>query len=211
MHGRGPHIGMNVRWWGPLMGSSRRLFTTHCYKHLCSSCCLLMVGKGTCTCLVLNYEIMLLFSLYVMSNSLWPHGLQQARLFCPLSPGVCSNSCPLSRWCHPTISSSVIPFSSCPQSFPVSWSFPVSQFFTSGGQSIGVSASASVLPVNIQDWFPVGLTGLISLSPRVPTGLYSTTSSLTEAWTQLQWSNTDRTPDSTLGFHFGTHLLISKF
>ena len=78
-------------------------------------------------------------------------------------PGACSNSCPLSRWCHPTISSSVVPFSSCTQSFPASGSFPVSQFFTSGGQSIGGSASASVLPMNIQDWFPWGLTGLISL------------------------------------------------
>ena len=78
-------------------------------------------------------------------------------------PGACSNSCPLSRWCHPTISFSVVPFSSCPQSFPASGSFPVSQFFTSGGQSFGASASASVLPVNIQDWFPWGLTGLISL------------------------------------------------
>ena len=86
------------------------------------------------------------------------------RLPCPsLSPGVCTNSCPLSQWCHPTISSSVIPFSSCPQSFPASGSFPVSQFFTSGGQSIGVSGSASVLPENIQDWFLLGWTGWISL------------------------------------------------
>ena len=77
------------------------------------------------------------------------------------SPGVCSNSCPLSQWCHPTISSSVVPFSSCPQSFPASGSFPVSQTFASGGQSIG--ASASVLPMNSQGWFPLGLTGLISL------------------------------------------------
>ena len=83
---------------------------------------------------------------------------QHARL-----PWACSNSCPLSQWCHPTISSSVVPFSSCHQSFPASGSFPMSQFFTSGGQSIGVSASASVLPKNIQDWFPLGWTGLISL------------------------------------------------
>ena len=90
-----------------------------------------------------------------MSNSLWPHGLQHARLPCPSpSPGACSNSCPLSRWCHPTISSSVIPFSSCLQSFLVSGSFPMSQLFTSYGQSIG--ASASVLPMNIQGWFPLG-------------------------------------------------------
>ena len=89
---------------------------------------------------------------------------QHSRLPCPSpTPRACSNSCPLSRWCHPIISSSVIPFSSCLQSFPVSGSFLVSQFFASGGQSIGASASASVLPMNIQDWFPVGWTGWISL------------------------------------------------
>ena len=89
------------------------------------------------------------------------HGLQHARLPCPSpTPKACLNSCPSSRWCHPTISSSVVPFSSHLQSFPASGSFPVSQFFASGGQSIGVSASASVLPVNIQDWFPLGWTGL---------------------------------------------------
>ena len=99
-----------------------------------------------------------------MSDSLWPHGLQHARLPCPsLSPGVCSNSCSLSWWCRPTISSSVIPFSSCSQSFPASESFPMSQLFTSSGHSIGASASASVLPMNIQGWFPLGFTGSISL------------------------------------------------
>ena len=98
-----------------------------------------------------------------MSNSLWPCELQHARFPCPsLSPGVCSNSCPLSRWCHPTISSTVTPLSSCSQSFPASESFPTSCFFPLGGQSIGTSASASVLPKNIQDWFSLGLTGLIS-------------------------------------------------
>ena len=103
------------------------------------------------------------FSCSVVSNSLWPHGLQHTRIPCPSpAPGACSDSCPLSWWCHPTISFSVVPFSSCLQSFPASGSFPMSQFFTSGGQNIGVSASASVLPVNIQDWFPLGLTGLIS-------------------------------------------------
>ena len=95
--------------------------------------------------------------------TLQPHGLQHARLPCPsLSPGVCSNSCPLSQWCHPTISSSVVPFS-CPQSFPASGSFPVSWLFTSGGQSVEASAPASVLPMNIQGWFPLRLTDLISL------------------------------------------------
>jgi len=95
------------------------------------------------------------FSRSVMSDSLQPHGLQHARPPCPSpTPRVYSNSCPLSQWCHPTISSSVIPFSSCPQSFPASGSLPVSQLFASGGQSIGVSASTSVLPVNTQDWSP---------------------------------------------------------
>ena len=92
------------------------------------------------------------------------HGLGHARLLCPsLSPGACSSSCPLSWRCHPTISSCVIPFSSCLQSFPKLGSFPISQLFASGSQSVGVSASASVLPMNIQDWFPLGLTGFISL------------------------------------------------
>ena len=102
-----------------------------------------------------------------MSDSLWPHGPQHARLPCPSpTPRACSNSCPSSRWCHPTISSSAVPFSSCPQSFPASKSFPVSQFFTSGGQSFGVSALVSVLPMNIQDWFPLGWTGWISLQSK---------------------------------------------
>ena len=102
------------------------------------------------------------FSRSVLSNSLWPHGLQHTRLPCP-SPTtrVYSNSCPLSQWCHPPISSSVIPFSSCLQSFPASGSFQISQFFTSGGQTTGVSASASVLPMNIQDSFPLGWTGTV--------------------------------------------------
>ena len=101
------------------------------------------------------------FSCSVMSDSLWPHELQHDKPPCPSpTPGVYSNSCPLSQWCHPTISSSVIPFS-CLQSFPASGSFPTSQLFTSGGPSIGVSASTSVLPMNIQDWFPLGWTGWI--------------------------------------------------
>ena len=104
------------------------------------------------------------FSHSVMSNSLRPHGQQHTRLPCP-SPtrGACSNSCPSSRWCHPTISSSVVPFSSHPKSFPASGSFQMSQFFTSGSQSIGLSTSGSVLPMNIQGWFPLGWTGWISL------------------------------------------------
>ena len=104
------------------------------------------------------------FNCSVMSDSLQPHESQHARPPCPSpTPRVYSNSCPLSRWCPPTISSSVVPFSSCLQSFPSSRSFQISQLLTSGGQSIGVSASASVLPMNIQDWFPLGWTGWISL------------------------------------------------
>ena len=103
------------------------------------------------------------FSLSVMSNSFEPHGLQTARLPCPSqTPRACSNSHPSSRWCHPTISSSVVPFSSYLQSFPVSGSFQMTQFFTSGGQNIGASASASVLPMIIQDWFALRLIGWIS-------------------------------------------------
>ena len=107
------------------------------------------------------------FSCSVMSNSLQPHGLQHTRLLCPSpNPGDCSNSCPSSRWCHLTISFSVIPFSSLLQSIPKSQSFKMSQFFTSGGQNIGASAPASVLPMNIQDWSPLGWTGWISLQSR---------------------------------------------
>ena len=100
----------------------------------------------------------------VVSDSLQPHGLQHARPPCPSpTPRAHSNSCSWSWWCHPAISSSVVPFSSHLQSFPASESFLMSQFFTTGGQNIGVSASTSVLPMNIQDWFPLGLTGWISL------------------------------------------------
>ena len=102
------------------------------------------------------------FSCSVVSNSLRPQGLQHARPPCPLPAlGTYSNSCPSRQWCHPTISSSVVPFSSCPQFFPASGSFQMSPFFASGDQCIGVSASASVLPINIQDWFPLGGTGWI--------------------------------------------------
>ena len=111
-----------------------------------------------------RYALSIQFNLSVMSDSLQPHGLQHARPPCPSpTPGACSNSCPSSQWCHPTILSSVIPVSSCLQSFPASGSFLMSQLFTSGSQSIGASASASVLPMNIQDWFPLGWTGWISL------------------------------------------------
>ena len=116
------------------------------------------------------------FSCSVMSNSLWPHGLQHSRLPCPSpTPGVYSNSCPLSWWCHPTISSSVVSFSSHLQSFPASESFQKIQFFTSVGQSIGVSASASVLPMNIQDWFLLGWTGWIILQSKGLSRVFSNT------------------------------------
>ena len=116
------------------------------------------------------------FSGSVVSNSMQPHGLQHARLPCPSpTPGACSNSCPLIRWCHPTFSSFAVPFSSCPLSFPASGSFPMSQFFTSGGQSIGGAASATVLPINIQDWFPIGWTGWISLQSKGLSRVFSNT------------------------------------
>ena len=111
-----------------------------------------------------------------MSDSLQHRGLQHTRPSCPSpTPGAYSNSCPSDPWCHPTISSSVVPFSSHLQSFPESGSFPGSQFFTSGGQSIGVSASTSVLPMNIQDWFPLGWTGWISLQSKGLSWVFSNT------------------------------------
>ena len=128
-----------------------------------------------------------------MSDSLQPHGLQHARPPCPSpTPGVYSNSCPSSRWYHPTISSSVIPFSSHLQSLPASGSFPMSWFFASGGQSIRASASASVLPVNIQRWFPLGWTGWISLQSKGLSRVFSNTTVQKHQFfgTQLSlWSN----------------------
>ena len=116
------------------------------------------------------------FSHSVMSDPSWPHKLQHARPPCPSpTPGVYPNSCPLSRWCHLTISSSVIPFSSCPQSLPASESFPMSQLFAWGGQNIGVSASASVLSMNTQDWSPLGWTGWISLQSKGLSRVFSNT------------------------------------
>ena len=133
------------------------------------------------------------FSRSIVSDSWWPHGLQHTRPPCPSpSPGACSNSCPFGQRCHPTISSSVIPFSSCPQSFPASGSFPISWLFTSGGQSIRASVSASALPMNIQGWFPLGLTGLISLLSKEFSRVFSRTTiwkhQLFSAQSSL-WSN----------------------
>ena len=116
------------------------------------------------------------FSRSVMSDSWRPHESQHTRPPCPSpTPGVYPNSCPSSQWCHPAISSSVVPFSSCPQSLPASESFPMSQLFSWGGQSIGVSASASVLPMNIQNWSPLGWTGWISLQSRGLSRVFSNT------------------------------------
>ena len=123
------------------------------------------------------------FSCSVMSNSLWPHGLQHARLHWPSpTPGAYSISCPSSRWCHPTISSSVILFSSRLQSFTAS------EFFTSGGQSTGVSASTSVLPKNIQDWFPLGFMGLISLQSKRLSRVFSNTTAQKHRFFSAQFS-----------------------
>ena len=115
------------------------------------------------------------FSHSVVSNSLWPNESQHARPPCPPpTSGVYPNPSPLHQWCHPTISSSVIPFSSCPQSLPASESFQMTQFFTSGGQNIGVSASTSVIPMNTQDWSPLGWTGWISLQSKGLSRIFST-------------------------------------
>ena len=129
------------------------------------------------------------FSRSVMSDSLWPHGLQHTRPPClSPTPGVYPNSCPLSQWCHPIISSSVIPFSSRLQSFPESGSFQMNQFFTSGGQSIRVSASASVLPMNIQDWSPLGWTGWISLQSKGLSRVFSNTTAQKHQFFGAQFS-----------------------
>ena len=143
---------------------------------------------------VLDKGLMLQFSHSVVSDYLWPHELQHSRRPCPSpTPGPCSNSCPSSRWYHPAFSSSFIPFSSCPQSFPASGSFQMSQVFASGSQSIGASASASVLPVNIlKDWFPLGWTGLISLQSKGLSRVFSNSTAKKHQFFSAQlclWSN----------------------
>ena len=134
-----------------------------------------------------------LFSHSVVSDSLWPHGLQHARLSCPsLSPRVCWNSCPLNWWCHPNISSSVFPFSFCLQSFQATGSFPRSCLFIPGGQNSGASASASVLPMNIQGWLPLGLTGSIFLLCKGLSRVFSRTTVWKHQFFETQlslWSN----------------------
>ena len=139
------------------------------YPYICSLCLCLYFYFA-------NKFSSVQFSCSVVSASLRPHESQHTRPPCPSqTPRVYSNSCPLSRWCHPTISSSVVPFSSCPQSLPASGSFPMSQLFTSGGQSIEVSASASFLPMNTQDWSPSGWTGWISLQSKGLSRVFSNT------------------------------------
>ena len=135
-----------------------------------------------------------------MSNSLQPHGLQHTRLpFPSVSPSICSDSCPMSQWCYPTISSSAVS-SSCLQSFPASGSFPMSWLFTSGGQSIGASASASVLPMHIQVWFPLGLTSLISLQSKEVSRVFFNTTVQKHQFFGTQ-------PSSQFHFHIHTWLL----
>ena len=156
-----------VTWWSNVSTPLERLLHPLVFKSL---------GLTVWEFFLFCHPLLLLSSHFVMSNSLQPHGLQHARLSCPsLSPGVCSNSLPLIQWCHPTISCSVVPLSSCPQSFPASRFFPMSQLFASGGQSIRVSASALLLPVNTQDWFPLGLPGLISLLFKGLSKVFSST------------------------------------
>ena len=130
------------------------------------------------------------FNYSVVSDSLRPHGLEHPRLSCSSpTPRACSNSCPLSRWCHPTISSSLVPFSSHLQSFPASGSFPMTQFFTSGGWTTEFSASASILPMNIQDWFPLWLIGWIFSQSKWPSSLLQHHSSKALILRLSLWSN----------------------
>ena len=149
--------------FGSSVNQAHSLFTWKWKQVICSSFNMPVVCKAWGW----TYPYILVFGRSVMSESLQPHGLQHGRLACP-SPcaRACSNSCPLSQCCHTTISSSAVPFSSCLQSFPESGSFLVSRLFASGGQRIGTSASASVLPINIQGWFSLGLTGLIFLKSK---------------------------------------------
>ena len=136
--------------------------------------------------------------LQVMSDSLQPHEVQHVRLPCPSpTPGVHSNSCPSSRWCHPAISSSVIPFSSCPQPIPASESSPMSQLFSWGGQSIGVSAPTSVIPMNIHNWFPLGWTGWISLQSKGLSRVFSNTTVQKYQFFSTQLSSQSNSPIHT--------------
>ena len=157
----------------------------HCCDHSCPEFCYRHAEASLVCSLRMDYWVTIFnfiqfssvhFSHSVVYDSLWPHESQHTRPPCPSpTPRVYSNSCPSSRWCHPTISSSVVPFSSCPQSLPASGYFPMSQLFAWGGQSTGVSASASVLPMNTQDWSPSGWTGWISLQSKGLSRVFSST------------------------------------
>ena len=166
------HLGQPLFWFG----LSRLYLLLNFYAEwrmdwICV-CVWFLLACGSWDSFMLSVQ----FSLSVMSDSLQPHALQHARLPCPSpTPGAYSNSCPSSLWCHPTISSSVIPFSSCLQSFPASGSFQMSEFLASGGQRIAASTLASVLPMNIQDWFPLGWTGWISLLSKGLSKVFSNT------------------------------------
>ena len=154
--------------------------TRHCQHYQCLTIMMILqlilpINKNINHYYSLKLISVQLSSVTQMCLILRPQGLLHARLPCLSSPGAYSNSCPLSQWCHPTIQSTVIPFSSCVQSFPASGSFQISQFFTSGGQSIRVSASASVLPMNIQDWFPLRWTGWISSQSKGLSRVFSNT------------------------------------
>ena len=159
-------LGFNIRIWGRHKTIASKVIAVEIESYLMNWIWGIWVSETLWVNPRVSAEVtglmVLVVYFSVVSNSLRPHGLQHARLPCPSpSPGTCSNSCPLSQWCHPTIFSSVVPFSSCLQSFPASGSFLLSWLFTSGGQSIGASVSASVLLMNIKDWFPLGLTALI--------------------------------------------------
>ena len=172
-------------WEGGALGESGGLWTLSIHFSICISSIWLFLSYALISSVQSSHS--------VMSDSLQPHGLHHARLPCPSpSPKACSNSCPSSRWCHPTISSSVVRFFSHLESFPASGSFLVTQFFVSGGQRIGTSASASVLPMNIQDWFPLGLPGLLSLQSKGLSRVFSNTIAEKHQFFSAQsslWSN----------------------
>ena len=157
-------------------------------------------GEGLAKCSFKRCQQSLVVQSLVSSNSLHIHGLQHARISCSLIPRVCSNLCPLSQWCHPTMSFSVTLFSTRLPFSPASGSFPMSRLFASGGQSTGVSASALVLPMNIQDWFPLRVTGLISLQSKGLSRVFSSTTVQKHQFFSIQsslWCN----------FHIRTWLL----
>ena len=177
---------LRIKWinaWGLSEFSNYSITFVHYFKIYFILLCIIAISLNICllshTVITIKIQILILFVCFlelvisvqfsrsVMSNSLRPDKQQHARPPCPSqTPGAHPNPCPSSQWCHPTISCSVVPFSSCPQSFPTSGSFQISQRFASGGQSIGVSASTSVFPMNTQDWSPLGWTGWISLQSK---------------------------------------------